>query len=111
MKSYSPNDVGKIAEKLNLDISRSDVMVLKYRRYHLLGEIEITIDQVISILSETVVFDHIFRRMEQGLSLHQDWTVLLGTLYLCDSNAQLVKDVFRRFPNYDEKKQVAISKS
>lgn len=104
MKCYSPNDMGKIAEQLNLDISRSDVMALKYRRYRLLGEIEITIDQVISILSETVVFEHIFRRMQQGLSLHQDWTVLLGTLYLCDSNAQLVKDVFRRFPNYDEKK-------
>lgn len=104
MKCYSSNDMGEIAEKLNLDISRSDVIALKYRRYHLLGKIEITIDQVIGILSETVVFEQIFRRMRQGFSLHQDWTVLLGTLYLCDSNAQLVKDVFRRFPNYDEKK-------
>ena len=45
-----------------------------------------------------------FGGCSRGLALPQDWTVLLGTLYLCDSNAQLVKDVFRRFPNYDEQK-------
>lgn len=85
-------------------ISRVDAAKLKYRRYRLIGRIEITVDQVVEILSETAVFDQIFRRMRQGLALPQDWTVLLGTLYLCDSNAQLVKDVFRRFPNYDEQK-------
>lgn len=59
---------------------------------------------MIDILSETEVFKKIFLRMKQGLAMPQDWTVLLGTLYLCDSNAQLVKDVFRKFPNYDEYK-------
>lgn len=102
MKHYEPNDIEEVAYKLSLDLSHSHAIMLKYRKYHLLGDIEMTIDQIISILSETAVFDQIFQRMQQGLSLHQDWTVLLGTLYLCDSNAQLVRDVFRRFPNYDE---------
>lgn len=104
MKYYEPNDIEEVADKLNLNISHSDAKVLKYKKYRLLGEIEMTIDQVIGILSQTEVFKQIFRRMQLGLSLHQDWIVLLGTLYLCDSNAQLVKDVFRRFPNYDEQK-------
>ena len=104
MKNYELNDVEETARKLNMDISHSGVATLKYRRYHLIGKVEVTVDQVVDILSETAVFDQIFQRMKQGHSLHQDWTVLLGTLYLCDSNAQLVKSVFRRFPNYDELK-------
>ena len=87
-----------------MSISRTDAAEFKYRKYRLIGKIEITVDQAVEILSETAVFKQIFWRMQQGLALPQDWTVLLGTLYLCDSNAQLVKDVFRRFPNYDEQK-------
>ena len=104
LQEYEPNDAEEIACKLSVAISRVDAAKLKYRRYRLIGRIEITVDQVVEILSETAVFDQIFRRMRRGLALPQDWTVLLGTLYLCDSNAQLVKDVFRRFPNYDEQK-------
>lgn len=104
MKCYKPNDIVETARKLNMDISRSNIATLKYRKYYLFGKIEVTTDQVISILSETKLFAQIFTRMQQGLSMYQDWTVLLGTLYLCDSNALLVKDVFKRFPNYDEQK-------
>lgn len=104
LEDYKPNDVEKVTNRLGIDISQSDEVKLKYRKYRLVDKIEITVDQVIDILSETEVFKKIFLRMKQGLSMPQDWTVLLGTLYLCDSNAQLVKDVFRKFPNYDEHK-------
>lgn len=104
MKRYELNNVEKITHELNLETSHYSVATLKYRKYHLLGKIEVTAEQVMDILSETVVFEQIFQRMQQGHSLHHDWTVLLGTLYLCDSNAQLVKAVFRKFPNYDEAK-------
>ena len=102
LEDYKPNDVEKVTNRLGIDISQSDEVKLKYRKYRLVDKIEITVDQVIDILSETEVFKKIFLRMKQGLAMPQDWTVLLGTLYLCDSNAQLVKDVFRKFPNYDE---------
>lgn len=104
LEGYEPNDAEKVARRLDIVISRADVAKLKYKKYRLIGKIEITVEQVVEILSETAVFDQIFRRMQQGLALPQDWTVLLGTLYLCDSNAQLVRDVFQRFPNYDEQK-------
>ena len=104
LEDYKPNDVEKVTNRLGIDISQSDEVKLKYRKYRLVDKIEITVDQVIDILSETEVFKKIFLRMKQGLAMPQDWTVLLGTLYLCDSNAQLVKDVFRKFPNYDEHK-------
>lgn len=104
LEGYELNDSEEITRRLGVAISRANAVEFKYRKYSLIGKIEITIDQVVEILSETAVFDRIFRRMQKGLALPQDWTVLLGTLYLCDSNAQLVKDVFRRFPNYDEHK-------
>lgn len=104
LEGYEPNDSEEIACRLGVSISRANAANFKYRKYRLVGKVEITIDQVVEILSETAVFNRIFRRMQQGLALPQDWTVLLGTLYLCDSNAQLVKGVFQRFPNYDEHK-------
>lgn len=104
LEEYEPNDAEEVARRLDVVISRADAAKLKYKKYRLIGKIEITVEQVVEILSETAVFDQIFRRMQQGLALPQDWTVLLGTLYLCDSNAQLVRDVFQRFPNYDEQK-------
>lgn len=84
---------------------------MKYRKYRLLGNIEITTDQIINILSETVVFQQLFHRMSQGLALPSDWTVLLGTLSLCDSNAQILKVFFRGFPIMMRKKPVKISKN
>lgn len=103
LEEYEPNDVMEVVRKLEIDL-RSHNDVIKYKKYRIIGEIEITVERVIEILSETRVFSQIFSRMQQGISLPQDWTVLLGTLYLCDSNAHLVKSVFQRFPNYDEQK-------
>ncbi len=107
LQNYERNDSDEIVRKLDLDVLHSSSAEAKYKKYRLIGKTEITVDQIVEILSETEVFDQIFARMQQGLALHQDWTVLLGTLYLCDSNAQLVKDIFRRFPNYDEQKTCA----
>ena len=104
MKTYMPNEITEVVKKLDIDTAYSEITRLKYRKYCLLGNIEVTSAQVIGILSETRVFREIFQRMQQGISLHQDWLVILGTLYLCDTNAVLVTDVFRRFPNYDERK-------
>lgn len=103
LEEYEPNDIEDVACKLGIDL-RAHTDIMKYKKYRIIGEIEITVERIIEILSETKVFTRIFHRMQQGLSLTQDWTVLLGTLYLCDSNAQLVKSVFQRFPNYNEQK-------
>ena len=104
MKAYMPNEITEVVRKLNIDTTYSETTKLKYRKYCLQDNIEVTSDQVINILSETRVFREIFQRMQQGNSLHQDWLVILGTLYLCDADAIIVTDVFRRFPNYDERK-------
>lgn len=104
LEQYEPNSVSEVVEKLNMKDTGNEPGLLKYRKYRLLGNIEITTDQIINILSETVVFQQLFHRMSQGLALPSDWTVLLGTLSLCDSNAQILKSIFQRFPNYDEEK-------
>lgn len=104
MKDYQPNDINEVMEKLNLNNADLEMTKLKYKKYRLIGNIEITTDQVINILSETKVFAQIFERMQKGTSEHQDWTVILGTLCECDLNGTLVKDVFKRFPNYNANK-------
>lgn len=104
LQNYIANNVDEVAEKLGVVTGRIASGMLKYRKYRMIGRIEVTTDQVIDVLSETAVFEQIFRRMKLGLALPQDWTVLLGTLSLCDSSAQIVKSVFQRFPNYDEEK-------
>lgn len=45
MKNYELNDVEETAHKLNLDISHSGVTTLKYKRYHLIGKVEVTVDR------------------------------------------------------------------
>ena len=87
LEDYKPNDIEVVTSRLGIVISQIDDVKLKYRKYRLVDKIEITVDQVVDILSETEVFKNIFLRMQQGLAMPQDWTVLLGTLYLCDSNA------------------------
>ena len=104
LKSNQPNNLIDIIERLNIRDSNLTCSPLKYRKYRLIEKLDVSIEQIISILSETVVFDNIFCRMKSGLALTQDWTVLLGTLSLCDSNAKIIKSIFQEFPNYDEKK-------
>lgn len=111
MKCYEANNIDEVLCKLGMNIMDSEVTKLKYKKYCLLGKVEVTTEQVIDILSETKVFEQIFRRMQQGISQHRDWTVILGTLYGCDLEGKLVKDIFRQFPNYDEyKTQINIEK-
>lgn len=104
LEQYETNNVKEIVEKLGLKTDKPSWGLRRYEKYKLIGKIEVTIEQIIDILSETDVFEQIFRRMKLGLAQPQDWTVLLGTLSMCDPNAQIVKNVFRTFPNYDEVK-------
>lgn len=104
LQSYVPNRVDQVVVGLNLEGAEKGFREMRYRKYRILGKIEVTTDQVMDILSETDVFDQLFQRMKKGLSRTQDWTVLLGTLSVCDANAELLESVFQRFPNYDQKK-------
>lgn len=88
-----------------LEIENSDFLNrLKYKRYKVFGQIEITIADAISILSETKVYQFIFNRMSQGQAMRRDWTVLLGTFAYCDESGDFIRELFSLFPNYDLKK-------
>lgn len=104
LRQYEPNRVDEVVGKLDMKGLETGTEMPLYRRYQLFGNVEITADRVMNILSETEVFHQLFERMKQGLPLASDWRVLLGTLSRCDSNAQILKSIFQEFPNYNEAK-------
>lgn len=106
LNKFHPNDLEIALVKLNLKDIDSEYKITKYKKYILLGSIEVTIDEIINVLSETKVYKAIFERMKLGVAESYDWTVLMGTLILCDTNAQILKELFRRYPNYDEEKTI-----
>ncbi len=107
LNKFHPNDLEIVLGKLNLKDIDVEYKITKYKKYILLGSIEVTIDEIINVLSETKVYKAIFDRMKLGVAESYDWTVLMGTLILCDTNAQILKELFRRFPNYDEEKTIS----
>lgn len=104
LEDYKSNDVKDVLTALDIDINKNDENKLIYKKYKLIDNIDVELNQVINILSKTIVFKNIFERMKKGLGTPYDWTVLLGTLYSCDFNGQLVKALFKLFPKYDEQK-------
>ena len=104
LEDYNPNDVNDVLTALDIDINKYNEIKLIYKKYKLIDNIDVELNQVINILSKTIVFKNIFERMKKGLGTPYDWTVLLGTLYSCDFNGQLVKALFKLFPKYDEQK-------
>lgn len=104
LDKYQVNKIENVLNKLGMEYNVSEILNIKYKKYAILGRVEVTTEKVVDILSEVVVYKELFNRMEKGIAKHQDWLVLLGTLAPCDADASLLKSVLQRFPNYDEEK-------
>ena len=91
----------KVLKSLGLEDCYQKELNLKYRRYRLFGCIDVSAEKVIEILSETKVYNRIFERMRNGLSMQEDWVVLMGTLSRCDEKSRLLRAILEEFPNYD----------
>lgn len=65
-------------------------------------ECNIKCNQVINILSEIKVYKEIFTRLDHNYLEKKDWYVLLGTLSPLN-DSELLKSIFRRTIQYDEK--------
>ena len=101
---YQENCVDYVMEALGLRDEYRKIIVPKYKKYRVLDTMELTVDELWSVLIKTRVFEQIYNRMRRGQSLPQDWTVILGTLSPCEKSTSLLCAVFRRFPNYDAEK-------
>lgn len=104
LEQYDVNNLQWVLDKLLIDKNTSIIKQYKYRKYLVLNQVEVTLEDVERILSETTVFKNIFIRMKQGQAQKQDWTVLLGTLSCCDTNCEILRNLFATFPNYDVEK-------
>lgn len=104
LDNYNSNDINDVLNALDIDKNENAKSELIYEKYKLIDNIDVELDQIIDILSKTIVFKNIFERMKKALGSPYDWTVLLGTLYSCDFDGQLVKSLFKLFPKYDEQK-------
>lgn len=107
LKKYTPNKVIEVLEKLDIRDQSEYTVRYKYNTYQILSEINVTLEEIEKILSETLVFKNIFSRMKNGRAKRIDWSVLLGTLSCCDESCEVVKDLFATFPNYDINKTLS----
>ena len=101
---YKENKVEDVMTALNINEDYRKEYSYKYKKYKVFDSLDITLDELWAILTETKVFCAIYNRMRRGQALNRDWTVLLGTLSPCDKEASLVQAVLKEFPNYDEDK-------
>ena len=106
LKRYEENELGDVIRTLNMHMPAEAGFQYQYKPYRTLAKIEEPSEKVCEILSETSVFERIFERMKKGRPRRQDWTVLLGTLSLCDPDAELLRAVLQKFPCYDEEETV-----
>lgn len=106
LREYCENNIVTVMEMFNLHALYEREYKHKYKKYRILDKVSVNVDEIWKILTETRVFLQLYNRMKRGQALQKDWTVLLGTLSPCDIDGELVRAVFREFPNYDEEKTI-----
>lgn len=104
LENYTPNVLADVENILGINSNENILWQYKYRKYSVVGRIEISLSRIEEILSETNVYQEIFNRMKKGQARREDWSVLLGTLVYCDEECKIVQNLFSTFPNYDIEK-------
>lgn len=105
LESYMVNDYESTLAKIGL--GEDDYIVrLKYKKYQVERNLNLSIWETIDILSETKVYTEIFERLMQGKAFRQDWLVILGTFSPLNDGGVFVKELYSIFPNYDLKKTI-----
>lgn len=104
LESYIPNELADVENILGINNNETALWQYKYRKYTIVGRIEIPLNRIEEILSATKVYREIFERMKKGQARREDWSVLLGTLVYCDEDCRIVQNLFSTFPNYDMEK-------
>ena len=103
LQNYTVNDYEMVIK--NIGIVEDDYIVrLKYRKYQVEPDLNLSIWETINVLSETKVYSQIFERLKQGRAYRQDWLVVMGTFSPLNDGGIFVKELYSIFPNYDAKK-------
>lgn len=76
LESHKPNDPEYVVNALGIDASNTMLGQYKYKKYALIGNIDVPLNRIEEILSETLVYKEIFSRMKQGQARREDWSVL-----------------------------------
>lgn len=102
LAGYRENNVENVVASLSLDDTYNSEYKFVYHKYKLINIKDITVNQIWDSLSDLSFYNELHKRMRKGKALNEDWLVLFGTLSPCDRLSDIVKEVFREFPNYDE---------
>jgi hypothetical protein len=99
LKKIQINDTIKLLEKL--DTEDIDIKI-PFKRVKLTTALYCSIEEIIDILSETVVYRQLLNRILDGNSISKDWFVMLGTLGKLEKNEDLLMELFKYSPSYSE---------
>ena len=103
LNDYSINDYETVIGNIGL-IQDEYLGRLKYRKYQVSKDLNLSIWETINVLEETKVYAQIFERLKQGRAYRQDWLVVMGTFSPLNDGGEFVKELYSIFPNYDAKK-------
>ena len=110
-EAYKENDPKAVMSAIQSFSSpygkHADVPIAKrYRAVSIadIGDTDITVDELISILSGTLLFKEIFDRLRRGLADARDRSVLFGTLSDFEEGQEILRAILERYPHFDRKK-------
>ena len=105
LERYEANNYEEVIKNIGI-IEDEYVYKLKYKKYKICNNIELSIDETINILSETKVYSEIFQRLCQGKAFREDWLVVMGTFSPLNDGGLFIKELYSIFPNYDSQKTI-----
>lgn len=98
LKKIKTNKITDVYEALNIKNQKYNT----FKKVYITDSLECTSEQVIDILSQTLVFNQLFDRLMHGEMLTKDWYVLLGTLGKVKNGTEVLLDILKYCPNFSE---------
>ena len=103
LSEYKLNIIDDVCSKLNVKYDNGAKLTF-YKQYKLVDDHKCTLESMVNILSETMVYRNIFERMKNGHADRHDWLVLLGTFSSFNECEEILTSLFCNYPSYDMEK-------
>ena len=103
IRSYKENSLEVVCQKLDISLQNEKTSEKMVKKYRVLGGKELSVNDIVSALSDIRVYKDIFFRIKNGKPQSKDWFVILGTLGCFDKDGEILKSFFAQSAAYDEK--------
>lgn len=103
IEKYKENSLESVCNKLGISLQEEKVTKDRTKKYKVLDNKNLSVEDIVNALSGVQVYKDIFLRLNNGKPKSTDWFVILGTLGCLDKNGELLKAFFAQSAAYDER--------